>query len=134
VIHVKPETGLLIITHGQIGQTLINVAEFILDQSLTNIQVISYHQTDAGEMENGEISAAINKLDTGQGVLVMADLGGASPFNNVKKLLPDSNMALVSGLNLAMLIRVWNYRKKSLPQLAKLATEGGIRDIRQFDQ
>jgi PTS system mannose-specific IIA component len=133
-MHDMPETGLLIITHGQIGQTMINVAEFILDQSLSSIQFISYRQTDTGETENGEISAAISHLDRGQGVLVMADLGGASPFNNVKQLLTDNNMTLVSGLNLAMLIRVWNYRNKSLPQLAKLATEGGIRDIRQFDQ
>ena len=134
MIHDNLETGLLIITHGQIGQTMINVAEFIVNQSLASIQFISYRQTDIGKTENGEIRAAINHLDRGQGVLVMADLGGASPFNNVKKLLTDGNMALVSGLNLAMLIRVWNYRNKPLPQLAKLATEGGIRDIRQFDQ
>jgi mannose/fructose-specific phosphotransferase system component IIA len=39
---------------------------------------------------------------------------------------------MVSGLNLAMLIRVWGYRSKPLRQLVKLATEGAVRDIMEI--
>jgi PTS system mannose-specific IIA component len=123
------ETGLVIITHGQIGRSMIEVAEFILDQSLAAVQFVPFRQSAADKTGDEEIHKAIRSASRGSGVLVMTDLGGASPCNHVARLLPDDNLALVSGLNLAMLIRVWNYRSKPLRQLAKLATEGAIRDI-----
>jgi PTS system ascorbate-specific IIA component len=79
-----------------------------------------------------EILGTIKAADQGQGVLVLADVGGASPCNHVSGLLADSGAVLVTGLNLAMLIRAWNYRQHEPRQLAKLATEGAIRDIREY--
>ena len=81
-----------------------------------------------------EINKAILAADQGQGVLIMTDLGGASPFNHVARLLPDTGVELVNGLNLAMLIRAWNYRQQTPNRLAVLAVEGAIRDIREFHQ
>jgi mannose/fructose-specific phosphotransferase system component IIA len=78
-----------------------------------------------------EINKAIDGADRGCGVLVLTDIGGASPFNYVARLLPNDRVALVSGINLAMLIRVWNYRNRPLSQLVKLATDGAVRDIRE---
>ena len=127
-----PETGLVIVTHGQIGQSMIEVAEFILDQSLSSLRFISYQQADKPEIDHAKIRQMIANMDTGQGVLVMTDLGGASPCNQVSELIKDQHLAVVTGLNLAMLLRVWNYRSKPLNQLARLATEGAIRDVKEF--
>jgi len=123
------QTGLVIVTHGQIGRALIEVAEFILDQSLSSVRFVSFRQSDMGNTGDDEINKAIEDVDQGQGVLVLTDIGGASPCNHVARLLAPDRVALVSGINLAMLIRVWNYRNKPLRQLAKLATDGAIRDI-----
>ena len=127
-----PETGLVIVTHGQIGQSMIEVAEFILDQSLSSIRFISYLQAGMPKANHDEIRQIIASMDSGQGVLVMTDLGGASPCNHVSELMNDQDLAVVTGLNLAMLLRVWNYRAKSFHQLATLATEGAIRDVKEF--
>ena len=123
------ETGLVIVTHGQIGRSMIEVAEFILGQSLATIGFVSFQQSEMEKTGDDEIQKAVAAADHGSGVLVLTDVGGASPCNNVARLLSTSNMALVSGLNLAMLIRAWNYRGKPLRQLAKLAAEGAVRDI-----
>ena len=125
------ETGLVVVTHGQIGRTMIEVAEFILGQSLASINFVSFRQSAVDKTSDDEIKTAIDRVDRGRGVLVMSDLGGASPNNYVRKLLTDNPVALVSGINMAMLIRVWNYRRTPLPELVQLATEGAIRDIRE---
>ena len=125
------QTGLVIVTHGQIGRSLIDVAEFILDQSLADVRFVSFQQSEMVNTEDDEIYKAIESADQGQGVLVMTDIFGASPCNYVTRLLARTHVAMVSGINLAMLIRVWNYREKPLRQLVKLATEGAIRDIRE---
>jgi len=123
------QTGLVIVSHGQIGRSLIEVAEFILDQSLDSVQFVSFQQSEMKKTGDDEITRAITGADQGQGVLVLTDIGGASPGNYVAKMLPNDRVALVSGINLAMLIRVWNYRDRPLGQLARLAVEGAIRDI-----
>ncbi len=128
----REPTGLVIVTHGQIGSAMIEVAEFILGQSLAAVRFVSFRQSAMEKTGDDEIHKAIESVDQGSGVLVMTDIGGASPCNYVARLLPDRHVSLVSGLNLAMLIRVWNYRDKPLRQLVKLATDGAIRDIVEF--
>jgi PTS system mannose-specific IIA component len=125
-------TGIVLVTHGQIGRSLLDVAEFILDQSLAEVAFISFRQSAMEHTGASEIMRAIAAADQGQGVLVLTDVGGASPCNQVTTLLADSGAALVTGLNLAMLIRAWNYRQRDARQLATLAAEGAVRDIREY--
>lgn len=128
----RAATGLVLVTHGQIGKSLLEVAEFILAQSLAEVGFVSFRQSAMENTGEEEIKRAISAADQGQGVLVMTDIGGASPFNQVASVLPDCGVELVTGLNLAMLIRAWNYRQQAAHQLALLAAEGAIRDIREF--
>jgi len=126
------QAGLVIVTHGDIGRSMIDVAEFILGQSLAAVPFVSFRQSAMEKTGKAEILSAIENADHGSGVLVLTDIGGASPCNYVSRLLEEARVSMVSGLNLAMLIRVWNYRDKPLPQLIKLATEGGVRDITEY--
>ena len=125
-------TGIVIITHGQIGKSLIEVAEFILGESLQEIRFLPFRQSEMQETGDEELQRAVAGADKGQGVLVLTDMGGASPCNRVAQILKAGEVAMVSGLNLAMLIRVWNYRQKPLAQLVDIATEGAIRDIKGY--
>lgn len=131
-MNAKPaRTGLVVVTHGQIGRSLIDVAEFILDDSLAEIRFISFRQSAMEETGEADIRAAVAGAEDGQGVLVLTDIGGASPFNTVARMLPTDRLAVVNGVNLAMLIRAWNYRDQPPAKLARLAAEGAVRDIRE---
>ncbi len=126
------ECGIVLVTHGEIGRALLDVAEFILGQSLAAVTFVPFRQSSMETTGASEILTAIRAADRGRGVLVLADVGGASPCNQVTRLLADSGAALVTGLNLAMLIRAWNYRQHDAQQLAKLAAEGAVRDIQEY--
>jgi len=126
-----PATGLVLLTHGEIGRALIEVAEFILGRSLADIRVVSFRQSAAEKTGDAEIRQAIETANQGGGVLVLTDIGGASPCNFATRLSGVTDVAVISGLNLAMLIRAWNYRDQPLRRLADLAQEGAIRDIRE---
>ncbi len=125
-------TGLVLVTHGQIGRSLLDVAEFILEESLDQVGFVSFRQSAMEHTGESDIRRAIEAADQGQGVLVLTDLGGASPFNQVLRLMPCCQAEVVTGLNLAMLIRAWNYRQQAPHRLAEMAAEGAIRDIREF--
>lgn len=119
-------------THGHSGQSLLDDAEFILGQSLADIRFIPFRQSRVHTTGNLEVRQAIKKNDSGQGVLVLTDLVGASPSNLVKGLLKDNHAKMVTGVNLAMLIRICNYRDVSLESLAEKAVKGGQRGIETF--
>ena len=125
-------TGLVLLTHGNIGKSLLEVAEFILGKPLDGVLTIPFHQSALKKTGGEDIKRVIDRANQGNGVLILADLGGASPCNFAADLCCQPDVVVVSGLNLAMLIRTWTYRSKPLHQLVKIATDGAIRDIREF--
>ena len=71
-------------------------------------------------------SAALRRVDQGEGVLILTDVYGASPSNLAARLTQLGTPARrVAGLNLPMLLRVCNYPEKNLDELAQTAVAGG---------
>jgi PTS system mannose-specific IIA component len=124
--------GIVIVTHGQTGQSLVNDAEFIMGQSLGRIRCIAFKQSGNRPTGDDEIKQAIAENDHGEGVLILTDLVGASPANRVTGLLEEYHAAMVTGINLAMLVRVWNYRDTPLESLTNKAVQGGRRGVEAF--
>ena len=124
--------GIVIVTHGQTGQSLVKDAEFIMGQSLGDVRCIAFNQSVDQPAGNDELKQLIAQSDHGEGILILTDLVGASPANLVTSLLEEYHAAMVTGINLAMLIRVWNYRDAPLESLAHKAEQGGKRGIETF--
>lgn len=124
--------GLVLVTHGRIGDELVGMAEFILGEPLNEVKVVPFRQSGSRQTSGAELDAALAAADGGEGLLVLADLLGASPANTVFELLESRRAVLVTGLNLAMLISVWNYRGLPLEALARKAVESGRRGVKIF--
>jgi PTS system ascorbate-specific IIA component len=125
--------GLVMVTHGDTGAELLAVAEFILGESLARIRFVPFRQSGDRVTTVNEVREALRLADTGDGVLVLTDLIGASPSNLVNDLLKEHRGIMVTGLNLAMLMAVWNYRSQPLSLLAHKAVDGGRRGVRIFE-
>ena len=121
--------GLVIITHGSTGHSLVEVGEFILGQNLDSIEIVSFQQSGKNRTGKNDIREAMQSADQGDGVLLLTDLLGASPCNLVTKVMREHRALAITGINLAMLIRLWNYRQKPLDELAEIAAEGGKRGV-----
>jgi PTS system ascorbate-specific IIA component len=125
-------TGIVIVTHGGTGQALLEAAEFILGESLAAIRFVPFQQSGDNVTTISEIRAAMTAADSGDGVLVLTDLIGASPSNMAARQLEAHDAVMVTGLNLAMLMSVWNYRTQPLGLLAQKAVDGGRRGVKIF--
>ena len=90
--------GVLVITHGNLGSELIRAAEQIKG-SLNGALHISVGATKGLEDLRKEITAAIRKLDTGMGVLVLTDLFGGTPSNVSLAFLKEGKVEVVTGVN-----------------------------------
>ena len=67
-------------------------------------------------------------LDNGAGVLVLTDIIGTTP-SNIASCINHERIKVVAGLNLSMILNVFNYPDESLDQLSIKALEGGIQGV-----
>jgi PTS system mannose-specific IIA component len=121
--------GVLITTHGNLGSELIKAAELIRG-ALKGIIPISIDQTKGVEDLKKEISAAIKKLDQGQGVLILTDLFGGTPSNISLSFMKEGKVEVITGVNLPMLLKLPDAREGiSLKEFAQNIKDYGIKNI-----
>jgi PTS system ascorbate-specific IIA component len=94
-----------------------------------NLKVLQVHGADDPQRKLAEGHALIEQLDTGDGVLILSDIYGATPSNIARQLCQAERVMGVAGVNLPMLLRVVCYPNKPMAELAKLAIEGGRESI-----
>lgn len=118
--------GILLITHPNIGETVQETARSLLGGSLpTSVETLSVPLTTATEDIARRAREMRDRLDAGDGVLVLADAYGATPANIARSLLNTPNTRLVCGLNLPMLLKALNYSRLPLNEVASKAMIGG---------
>jgi PTS system mannose-specific IIA component len=118
-------TGILLVTHNGLGASFVDCVRHVLGEVPPNLKVLSVLAGDDPQQKLVEGRALIKQLDTGGGVLLLADVFGATPSNIGRQLCHADHVAGVAGLNLPMLLRVVCSPDKSLPELAELAVDGG---------
>jgi mannose PTS system EIIA component len=117
--------GLLIISHDGIGPAILGTATFMLNGcSLQTRLLAASRDCDPDELI-ADASEQIAALDEGDGVLILTDLYGSTPSNVAKIFSSKSRVRTVTGMNLSMLMRVFNYPQLDLEQLAEKAVSGG---------
>lgn len=124
--------GLLLITHGDIGTSVHNAAMSVIGCSPLRTEIISVRNEDDPEALISLARKTVERLDTGSGVLVLTDMYGSTP-SNIACALKQYPVAILSGLNLPMLIRIMNYPTATLTELADKAINAGTEGILQCD-
>ena len=126
--------GILLITHEGIGSALLAVATRLLRQLPLKTEAFEVpFDADPDELLP-QASAALRRVDGGQGVLVLVDLYGASPSNLAARLSRiGTPVRRVSALSLPMLLRVMNYAELDLEELPNVAAAGARNGAIQDD-
>ena len=121
--------GILIVTHGSIGESLLASAAQILGERPEQVEALGVSRSTDPDTVLRRAREALGRLDRGQGVLVLADIFGATPANVVGRLLADGKVEGVSGVSLPMLLRVLQGRNGSLPSAVQRALSGGAEGV-----
>jgi PTS system ascorbate-specific IIA component len=121
--------GVLVVTHGSIGESLLSSAAQILGEPPPQVAVLSVWRQDDPDDLVLRARELLDGLDAGDGVLVITDIFGATPGNVVSRLLEDGKIEGVSGASLPMLLRVLTGRNGSLAGAVKRAMSGGAEGV-----
>jgi PTS system ascorbate-specific IIA component len=121
--------GLLIITHSGIGDALVQTAINMLETCplpTRTLEVRGHCNPDEMKQQAREM---VESLDSGEGVLVLTDMYGSTPSNIASTLLKKRRVEVVAGVNLPMLVRIYNYSDLDLQSISEKATSGGTDGI-----
>ncbi|MBL8516175.1 MAG: PTS fructose transporter subunit IIA [Betaproteobacteria bacterium] len=122
--------GILLVSHGTLGESLIHCASHVMGKRPMYLRQLGVTVHDDPEAILPQARDLIRFLDTGQGVLVLTDIYGATPSNIACKLLETGRVEGVAGVNLPMLIRALSYREKlTLPELIQKSLSGGSEGV-----
>lgn len=117
--------GILIITHNEVGNDILSTARDIFGGLPVNVMVVSIAPGSDYDKKLVETRHCIAELDTGDGVLILTDIFGATPSNIALKAARQTNTKVVAGVNLPMLVRVLNYSQLPLTKIVDKAVSAG---------
>lgn len=121
--------GVVIAAHGKLAEVLLETAEMIGGKQ-ENVATVSFAAGQTPEELEEILLAAVDSVECGDGVLVLADLAGGSPYNAAALLACGGRrIEVVSGVNLAMLAEVLTLRSIQSGALAQIALESGYGGI-----
>ncbi|HKD41264.1 MAG TPA: PTS sugar transporter subunit IIA [Myxococcaceae bacterium] len=122
--------GLVIAAHGHLAEELVATAEQIVG-TLTLTATCSIEPGASPEVIREQMRRAVSAVDTGDGVLVLADLFGGTPCNQGLTLTREHRLEVLTGVNLPMVLKANSLRAEALtlPELATALTRYGQKNI-----
>jgi len=117
--------GLLIITHNDVGRVLLDATVGMLGVQPIPTAVLGITSDKDPDAMVDRAHQLARAVDSGDGVLVLTDLFGSTPSNVAWAMQRDQHAIVIAGVNIPMLLRVMNYPKLSLDELAEKALSGG---------
>lgn len=118
----------LIITHGNLGKEMVQIAETILEKK-TDIEYIDLDWKEDGSKMLNKIENYL-KNNKGNNIVIFTDMFGGTP-TNISYKFNRKNIEVITGINLPGLLKFLTHCKNDVnfKEIVKLTKQGAIDDI-----
>ena len=102
--------GIVLISHGNMADGMVDSATMLFGETgLTQVRTVSLFPDDSPEAFDVKLTEAINEVDTGEGVIVLADLLGGTPCNRAAFKAIEGTQ-VIAGMNLPLFVELLGMR------------------------
>jgi mannose PTS system EIIA component len=116
--------GILIMVHAPLGSAFLTAVRHVFHSDPECLEVLDVLPDQSTEEVIQRARQAIQHLNSGDGVLVLTDMSGATPANCSQQLDVPGQVAVLAGLSLPMLLRALTYRNDGLEKVVEMAQAG----------
>ena len=102
--------GLVLVTHGQLANEFRHAVEHVVGPQ-DNFETVAIGADDDMEQRRRDIVDAVQRVNTGAGVIVLTDMFGGTPSNLAISVMESGRTEVIAGMNLPMLIKLSSVRK-----------------------
>jgi len=127
--------GVIVISHGDMAKGILSSVDMLCPDHEQNAFLSVQPDTNPDVFQE-ELRKKVAEVDTGDGVLIMADLFGGTPCNQALYLMSEK-VHILSGMNLPMLLTVFLSRRGTnditeLESEAVDAAKEGILNVNEY--
>ncbi|WP_312093586.1 PTS sugar transporter subunit IIA [Niallia sp.] len=123
--------GILLLSHGNLSKQLLDSTAMISGK-MERVLAVALEEGESPDVFGERVKQAVNELDDGKGVLVLVDLLGGTPYNQIGLISKECNVEIITGMNMPMLMHLSLEREANsdISALAQSALEFGRNGIR----
>lgn len=122
--------GILIVSHGKFSEGIIDsLRMFFGEEELKQVDSLTLSLSDDASVFGKLMEQKMQELDTGDGVIILADMLGGTPSNQSLMRL-NEKVHVITGINMPLVMELINQRKFGTLNLSELIEMGkdGILD------
>ncbi len=121
--------GLVLVTQGRLAEEFVAAAEHIVGRQ-QGVRTVCIGPHDNIDLRRKEIIDVVESVDTGDGVIILTDMFGGTPCNIAASIQDRPKMEVIAGVNLPMLIKIFEVRgRRGLAAAVSAAQEAGRKYI-----
>ena len=121
--------GLVLVTHGALADEFKLAMEHVVGPQ-ENVETIAIGPEDNAESRRDDILAALERADSGDGVIILTDMFGGTPSNLAISVMQNHKVEVIAGVNLPMLVKLGRIRgEMTMEDAVAMAQEAGKKYI-----
>lgn len=122
--------GIVVAAHGNLATELVATAELIVGE-LPLVAGCNISPSLSAQAMEEELERTVQRVDQGDGVLILADLLGGTPCTRGMALCRKARIEVLTGVNLPMILKAHSLRaSRSLAELAPELVEAARGSVR----
>jgi PTS system mannose-specific IIA component len=119
--------GLVIVTQGGLGVELRATLEHVMGRRQAQLELVKI------EDERADLAAAVGRVDTGDGAVILTEMLGTAACNLALPLVDAPQREVIAGVNLPILVKLATVRDKCcVAEAVAAALESGRKHIRHY--
>ncbi|MFC1856309.1 PTS sugar transporter subunit IIA [Thermodesulfobacteriota bacterium] len=103
--------GIVIVTHGNLARELLETAKGVVGE-VHQVETLAITVNVDVDLIRNNLEQTIQKVDSGDGVLILTDMFGGTPSNISLSFLNEKKVEVLTGVNLPMLIKLLSMQDK----------------------
>ena len=104
--------GLVLVTHGKLAEEFRHALEHVVGPQ-NHIETIAIGPDDDMDMRRNDVLEAVERVDSGQGVIILTDMFGGTPSNLAISIMETGRIEIIAGVNLPLLIKLASIRQEA---------------------
>ncbi len=121
--------GLVLVTHGGLAREFLAALEHVVGPQ-AQTATVSIGPDDDMERRRTEIVDSVQRVDEGDGVIILTDMFGGTPSNLAISVMDKGRVEVIAGANLPMLIKLTSVRSdQPIDEAVQIARESGRKYI-----
>jgi PTS system mannose-specific IIA component len=121
--------GLVLVTHGALADEFKLAMEHVVGPQ-EFVEAIAIGPEDNAESRRDDILAALDRADSGDGVIILTDMFGGTPSNLAISVMQNRKVEVIAGVNLPMLVKLGRIRgEMTMEEAVAMAQEAGKKYI-----